>query len=203
MESEHFIRSCWGYDCFLSGKDTNKNGVAVLFNNNFEHKVRNVIRDPEGCYIVIDIEVREKRITLVNLYGSSSKDNFQFFDDLFHMVENVGNEDIIMGGDWNVVLNPKLDARNYNSYSNRPRSRNKIVEMMGDLQLVDVWRHLFPDKRGYTWRRFNSVQQSRLDFFLVSDSLLIETSGVKVTPGYRSDHSLVSLELKGNVEKQR
>ena len=36
-ESECFIRSCRGYSAWSSGAETNKNGVAILFNNNFEH----------------------------------------------------------------------------------------------------------------------------------------------------------------------
>ena len=29
--------------------------MAVLFKNNFEYKVHNVVKDDEGCYILIDI----------------------------------------------------------------------------------------------------------------------------------------------------
>ena len=35
-DNENFIRSCWGYNCFVAGKDTNKNGVAILLTNTFE-----------------------------------------------------------------------------------------------------------------------------------------------------------------------
>ena len=72
--SENFIRSAWGYNVWVSGCDTNRNGVAILFNNNFDYKVHNVHRDKNGQYIVMDIEMMEKRITLVNLYGPSAGD---------------------------------------------------------------------------------------------------------------------------------
>ena len=38
-EDENIIRSQWGYDCYISPGRSNARGVAVLFNNNFEHKV--------------------------------------------------------------------------------------------------------------------------------------------------------------------
>ena len=57
FEAERFIRSGWGFECFLSGTETNKNGVAVLFNNTFEHKVLKVVRDPSGCFILMDVEI--------------------------------------------------------------------------------------------------------------------------------------------------
>ena len=34
-----FVRMLWGYDLYLAGNSTNSNGVAILFNSTFEHKV--------------------------------------------------------------------------------------------------------------------------------------------------------------------
>ena len=36
-DSEKYIRAAWGYNAWVCGKETNKNGVAILFNNNFEY----------------------------------------------------------------------------------------------------------------------------------------------------------------------
>ena len=57
FEAEHFIRSGWGFECFLSCAETNKNGVPVLFNNSLEHKVLKAVRDPSGCFILMDVEI--------------------------------------------------------------------------------------------------------------------------------------------------
>ena len=51
VDSERFLRSGWGFDCYLSGVETNKNSVAILFNNTFEYKIFEVFRDPDGSYI--------------------------------------------------------------------------------------------------------------------------------------------------------
>ena len=42
---------------------------------------------------------------------------------------------------------------------------------MNSYDLVDVYRTLHKDTRKYSWRRFNSTQKSRLDYFLVSEVL--------------------------------
>ena len=47
----------------------------------------------------------------------------------------------------------------------------------------------------YSWRRFNTIQQSRLDYFIISDSLTIKIIDVNIQPGYRSDHSIVTITL--------
>ena len=51
VDSERFVRSGWCFDCYLSGVETIKNGVAILFNT-FEYKIFEVFRDPDGSYII-------------------------------------------------------------------------------------------------------------------------------------------------------
>ena len=194
--SENYIRATWGYDIWTAGNSTNRNGVAILFNSTFEHKVHNVIKDPEGSYILMDVDILDKRLTLTNIYGPSTGDNPYFFEKIFNLVNQIGNEIIITGGDWNCLQNPNLDSRNYSGNPLRPRSRRKINDWMGDLDLIDVFRKLFPDKRAYSWRRFNSTKQGRLDYFLISSDLLGEIKSATIRPGYRTDHSLVTITIK-------
>ena len=195
-ESENYIRSLWGYNCYISGVSTAKNGVAILFNNSFDYKVHNIIRDDiNGRYIILDITIFENRYTITNVYGPSDKDNPDFFSNLFHVINNVGNQQMITGGDWNTILNPSVDARNYLSYSSRPRNRKILNETMENLDLVDIYRVVFPNKKAYTWRKFNTIKQSRLDYFIISNSLVTEVNFVDILTGYRSDHSLVCLYL--------
>ena len=53
--------------------------VAFFFNNDYEYKVYNVISDECGCFIIMDIEFFNKRVTLVNIYGPSAGDQPDFF----------------------------------------------------------------------------------------------------------------------------
>ena len=84
MESEKSLRAAWGLNVWV-GSETNRNGVAVLFNSNFEYKVHSVVRDADGCFIIMDIKMMNKHITLANVYGPSAADNpgFFFFERIF------------------------------------------------------------------------------------------------------------------------
>ena len=73
------------------------------------------MKDDEGRYILIDIEMLNKRLTFANLYAPSSGDHPEFFDKMIDEVVSMDNELIVIGGDWNVALNPKI-------YSNQPPS---------------------------------------------------------------------------------
>ena len=109
-ETENFMRSQWGGECYVAGNDTASRGVAILFGNNFQYKVRNVRKDEIGRYILLDIEMLNKRITLVNIYAPSSGDNPEFFNNVFQQILQMDKKDIIISGDWNVALNPIIDT---------------------------------------------------------------------------------------------
>lgn len=200
-DQENVIRSEWGFDCIVNGVATNKNGVAVLFCNNFEYIIHNVVKCPNGSFIIVDITMMKKRVTLVNVYGPSGTDSPTYFNKLFDKIENAANENVVVAGDINVALIPKLDTSNYVG-QNKPYARKAIYEKMDLLNLVDVWRETHPTKRQYTWRKFNTNKQGRLDYFLISNILMTNIDEASISAGYRSDHSIVSLKFKNHIQKR-
>ena len=60
--------------------------------------------------------------------------------------------------------------------------------------IIDIWRVQHPDTRQFTWRRRNPYPiHCRLDMFLVTDSIQGCIEHSSITPGYRTDHSLVTI----------
>ena len=116
----------------------------------------------------------------------------------FWKLKIIGNENIIIAGDWNVALNDKLDTFRYRGVS-RPNAKRKILDKMLLLNLIDVWREFNPFMRQYTWRKFNSTKQGRIDFFLITKSLASCIDSKNILPGYRSDHSLIILTFNGKT----
>ena len=77
------------------------------------------------------------------------------------------NYPIIVGGDFNVILDPDLDGRSGN---NKKKDSAKLVEDMHlDFDLVDIWRIRNPTTSRFTWRQKTPVVQRRLDNWLISD----------------------------------
>ena len=57
--------------------------------------------------------------------------------------------------------------------------------------------------RKYTWRRSNpTVKQARLDYFLICENMSQYVIDAEIIPGYRTDHSGITLKLK-LVESER
>ena len=51
----------------------------------------------------------------------------------------MGNNDVIVCGDFNLLLNPVIDGLNY-KHINNPNARNEVLKLISDLNLFDVWR---------------------------------------------------------------
>ena len=180
---ENFIRAAWGYETWVAGIESNSKGVAILFNSSFEYKLHDIIRDPNGSYLALDITILQKRTTLINVYGPSEGDNPAFIEKINTVINAFQNETVILGGDWNCLMNMNIDARNYTSTVNRPRTRKKIKDLMADNNLIDIFREMYPEKRAYSWRRFNTIKQGRLDYFLISEELIGQVRKSFISPG--------------------
>ena len=195
-ELEPFVETQWGYKCVFNSYSSNARGVAILFNNNFELKLHRVKQDDEGNMLSLDLDIDGNRITLINIYGPNS-DNPEFYENVRDTFLELDNDYYILCGDFNIALDQNLDTYNYNTVNN-PKAREKLLEIMGDLNLVDYYRILNPEKRVYTWRRRNPVKQGRLDYILMSENFTNITENSVIKPGYRSDHSIAVIDLKFN-----
>ena len=71
---------------------------------------------------------------------------------------------------------------------NNPHARTKVLQIMSELDLIDMFRELNPEKRRFTWQRKNPIKQARLDYFLTSRSMTDLTGSCSIQPSYRSDH---------------
>ena len=45
------------------------------------------------------------------------------------------------------------------------------------------------------WKTRNPIKQARLDFFLISNSMLDLVAKCDINPGYQSDHSIIGIDL--------
>ena len=137
----------------------------------------------------------EKKVTLVNIYGPN-ENNPQFYTHIQQYVSEIGNENVIFCGDWNLILNPELDSEN-NKHINNPRARDEIIKIIDENGYIDAWRVQNENKKKFTWRRLNpDKKQSRLDFFLVSENAFQYVHESSIVPGYRTDHSGILIKIK-------
>ena len=123
---------------------------------------------------------------IVSLCGPN-RDETEFYAELEERINDVGLENIITGGDWNLVLDYTLDYYNYKRHNNI-YVQEQVDNLMINIDLLDIWRELYPEMRRYTWRRNTSLHQSRLEYSLISDLLSTFVKNADIKAGYRTDH---------------
>ena len=105
-------------------------------------------------------------------------------------------ENIIIGGDFNCPLNPTVDKRGGNLFP-RQSVINTIEELQSELDLHDIWRIKNPTTRSYTWSQSEPPIFSRLDYWLISNSLADNVCSVDIIPSIKTDHSAILIEFQG------
>ena len=105
QENENLIQTQWGYKAFFSSYKSNSRGVAILFNNNCEITIHEQYRDDNGNYLILDVIVENLHFLLINIYGPNS-DKPEFYSQLLNTLQDIySSQYIILGGDFNLILN--------------------------------------------------------------------------------------------------
>lgn len=111
---------------------------------------------------------------------------------------------VIVCGDFNVAHQPIDLARpkpNYNKTAGYTQTEIDGMSNFINAGLIDTYRHLHPDEVAYSWWSYRAGAREknigwRLDYFLVSESLLPDISSAAIHPEYKeSDHCPVSIEV--------
>ena len=184
----------WGYKTLFSCCSSNKAGVGILFNNNFNLKILKAFVDPNGRFVICDIETNSKLLTLANVYAPN-EDNPDFFQAVFSHLSSFHCEEIIIGGDFNFVLDLVKDKKGGLPRTHIKNALKVVQDFCESLDLSDIWRILNPEAKRYTWRQRLSDIHCRLDFFLVSQTSICNITQADIIPGFKIDHFMITLSL--------
>ena len=159
-ETEICWQSEWGYPTIFTNSCSSRAGDGVLFNNNFHFQILKYFVDPEGTFIIADIKIHGKTLTLVNTYAPN-KDEPTFFKMSVKKLFSFDCDFIIFGGACNLVCGKR--AAFPILIQNREMIEVEILKK--NLELIGICRVLNPDATRFTWRRKKTEIQCRLDFF--------------------------------------
>ena len=96
-----------------------------------------------------------------------------------------------------MVLDSGKDCHNYVNVNN-PKAKDRVSQLISDLELAAIFRVTFPNSRSYTWRQKSPLKQARLDYFLISNSIRDIITKCSINPSYRSDHSIIEIQFAFN-----
>ena len=158
----------WGsnYVYFSHGSSSSK-GVAILIHPKYDIHVLNVITDNDGRYIILEIERCGVKYTVGNVYVRNfEKEQRDVFTRFVKHIDELENEHVIIGGDYNLYLKPRLNKLDdMGDHGDNMSFRIDVESYLETNNMSDVWRTLNPDKRLFTWHRGN--KRARLGYFFL------------------------------------
>ena len=85
--------------------------MCALFNSNFNFQILKFFSDPEGRFVMVDIKLESKIFkTLVNIYAPN-EEKLTFFQNILNQLLCFDCSEIILGGDFNLVLDVQKDKK--------------------------------------------------------------------------------------------
>ena len=198
-QNEQLWKNQWRGKTYMSHGTNNSKGCMILFRQNLDIDIQQVITDDEGRYVIVDCNIMDERFILVNIYAPNTENGqIIYISDLEQTLTDLGfssAQNFIIGGDWNFVRDASVDK-----HGGLDRIKQKSIDqmdiLMNNLCLNDSWRIRNPLERRYTWRQKSPLIQCRLDYWLLSDSLFDNITHIDTIPSIQTDHSAIVLKLK-------
>ncbi len=199
--SEIQWRSEWEGEAYFSHGTSSARGSVVLFKPGINLEVHDFKADDCGRFVVLDITINDLRFTLCNIYGPN-EDKPEFFAKVIEIVESYPNDNRLLGGDFNFVLNLDVDKKG-GRRKTHTRSQELVLDWMEDTNLVDIWRTQHVNSQQFTYQtKYPTDIACRLDFFLVSFGLASYIKKSVITHGYLTDHSSIKLIVTTTMQKR-
>ena len=169
----------WGGEIMFSNGTSNSRGVVILLHPRSQCKVLEAKHDNHGRCVSVMVEMNQKKFVICNVYGPNT-DSPTFFKEMIRIIDSYQEYDgIVIGGDFNLVINPEIDRNG--SSANHTKVVKVLKLYMECSGLVDVWRDRNTDSRRYTWHRWNQ------------GSCSVEDCEIKL--GHLSDHSMIEMSI--------
>ena len=176
----------------LWSRGTNRSkGVAILFNRKQQYDIQNKVIDGNGRYIMFDLCIDNKKYRFINIYAPNGDfERVNFFINVSQWIDP--DIETLIAGDFNCALDSEIDRKN--CIGSKDIGSLDLKKIMHTHNLEDVWRRRHPEKRAFSWNRGNKF--SRIDYWLISESLDNQTESIEYQTCAFSDHKLVKLSFR-------
>ena len=164
---------------FSHGSEHSK-GVCVLVNPKSTYQLSILKNDIQGRYLIAKLSIEKTAFFLINIYAPNDyREQEQFIKILSkNIAAKTDVSKVIIAGDWDTTLK-QTDKYRRNPWK-ETAYRNPIINLMEELGLQDIYLKLHPNTKAFTYETKNLKLKSRIDFFLVSNSIVSEVKRAEI-----------------------
>uniref|UniRef100_A0A8C5G012 exodeoxyribonuclease III n=1 Tax=Gouania willdenowi TaxID=441366 RepID=A0A8C5G012_GOUWI len=141
-----------------SYKSGRRRGVAIFISKNLNFEMK----DKEGRFVLVQGSIDGNLVTLMNVYAPPGSD-LDFFKKIINMMLTQTQGFLICGGDLNIRPRPELDSSNRKVPESNTLYK-KVTMLFQKVDLIDIWRELFPTRRDYSHYSAPHSLYTRIDF---------------------------------------
>ena len=199
----------WGGKIIFCHGARNSRGVLILVRKGLDFIITDFAKDDQGRNLEINCMIQGSPFKLINVYAPNTEmSRLNFLKNLKQQIkrENVDDfrDNIILGGDFNLIQNPRLDRKggSFNFSATYKKGQEVFEDIINETNLVDIWRIKNPEVKRFTWRRKNPLVSSRLDFWCLSQNLCDYVESLDILPSIKSDHSPIVISIKTYENKK-
>ena len=197
---------CGKGSVYFSRGSSDSRGTLIAFREGMDYTIEKSVLDQEGRYVILQAKIQDSSILLINYYAPSVEGTqITVLSEINDIINNLVLEEdttILWGSGFNSFFDVKLDADG-GSLQLKEKSICKLVTMMSQFDLCDIFRVRHPNEKRFTWRQKNPLKQRRLDHFLISDNLQDLVEYVNIILSVQSNHSALKLKLSLLNERER
>ena len=201
-DMEQLVSRDWKGFCIFDHGTNHSRGVAIIIRKDLSVNICDKYFKCDGRGIALRLSFCGTVYLCLNVYAPAKNNEKEiFYSSLINWVQKIRkqNDVIIAGGDWNCVMNKKLDTNGL-SYAYLPKQN--FTKFQKKFNLIDVWRKTYPERRQFTWRQVSLNIYSRLDYWLISKSHFSYICSLDIKPALKCDHNAISMKVKVTTKKR-
>ncbi len=187
---------------FYYNSTSNSRGVGILLAVDLPFKITYTYKDNGNNLLGLILESENAIFSVCSIYGPNDN-NKSLYTLLANQLRDLGDIPVVIGGYWNATYsqspsNLNLDTLNMVSPPSLIRS-GWIADLCSTFHLLDPYRAFHPTKRDYSYFPHGAKKnRSRIDFFLISESLLSMCRSCNISPWLSTalfDHKSVTIDF--------
>uniref|UniRef100_A0A3B3XJ95 Endonuclease/exonuclease/phosphatase domain-containing protein n=1 Tax=Poecilia mexicana TaxID=48701 RepID=A0A3B3XJ95_9TELE len=125
LQETHLTKKGHGNSFSSSFGERHKRGVMTLISNSVKFELLEEIGDKEGRYLMIKGKLENQLITLLNVYAPPESDKV-LFKKIFDLINVEAEGILIRSGDFNAVLNYRMDTTSNKNSKKQISRRNGL-----------------------------------------------------------------------------
>ncbi|KAJ1197466.1 hypothetical protein NDU88_001324, partial [Pleurodeles waltl] len=160
------------------------------------YTIQHSTKDKEGRFIQLKGLLDGEELVINGLYVQNIKQG-EFLQTKVSQLTNDLTTSCVWGGDMNCV--PHIDKdRSHPPLVAAPTMKNSLIlgAWMEERRLIDIWRHMHPHERAYSYYSPVHLLHTRIDLILTSQNLTHKIMRAEYSARVISDHCPLIVQIR-------